>query len=68
MFKPFNKKVGQVTNIERRDICEEVMKYGRHAKKSTVLEIEIVWTTGHWTGPNDWIYPTEIAHYITDTC
>ena len=51
MFKPLNKKANQVTNIDKRDIREEVMNHGRYAEKSILLEVkacEIASTTGNW--------------------
>jgi hypothetical protein len=69
MLKPFNKNADQVTNIDTRDFCEEVMNHGRYAEKAILLETkehEIAWTTDHWTGQTDEPYCTVRVHLITE--
>eukprot|EP00956_Cyclotella_meneghiniana_P041904 scaffold244197_cov36-Cyclotella_meneghiniana.AAC.2 len=69
LFKPFNKKADQITNVDRREIREEVMMIGKIAKKATEIEMmdrELSYTTDHWTGPNDETYSTLTAHWIDE--
>ena len=68
MFEPLNKKAAEIVNVDRRSIREVVVRHGRLAEESTQIEMEgqeVVWTTDHWTGPNDQTYSTVFAHFIT---
>ena len=59
LFGPFNEKADEITNIDQRDVREEVMSHGRYAEKAALFEMrehKIAWTTNHWTGPNDETY------------
>ena len=39
-FRPFNKKADQVTNVNRKNIREEMMTMGRLAKAATKIEVK----------------------------
>jgi len=69
MFKPLNKRSGEIVNIDDRGMREMANKMGKYAEEATLKEIkdcEVAWTTDHWTGPNDESYSTVTAHYIDE--
>jgi hypothetical protein len=69
MFLPMNKKADEIINIDRGAIREHVMEIGRLAVAATEAEMmdqEVLWTTDHWTGPNNQTYTTLTAHWIDE--
>ncbi len=67
MFEPLNKKAPDIVNEDSKSICNVVLLHGRLDKEATQIEMEglkVVWTTDHWTGPNDQKYSTVTAHFI----
>jgi hypothetical protein len=69
MFKPFNKKADEITNVNYTAMREHVMEFGRFCKAATEVEMtdrEMSWTTDHWTGPNNLTYSTLTAHWIDE--
>ena len=70
MFRPFHKKAGFVTNLDRRGVRDEVERLGRLAEKATQKEMNgrsgVTWTTDHWISSNNETYTIVTAHYIGD--
>jgi hypothetical protein len=67
MFEPLNKKAPEIVNLDCKSICEVVVLHGMLTKEATWIEMEgqeVVWTTDHWTRPNDQTYSTVTAHFI----
>jgi hypothetical protein len=67
MFEPHNKKAHEIVNVGCKSICEVFMLHRRLATEATQIEMEgqeVVWTTDHWTGPNDQTYSTVTVHFI----